>query len=231
VNRVAQMSHHIEPCGSLCQVTSPAKDREPNGDPTPSGNARGQQRRRELLRTAVDYLLSEGLQDFSVRQIAKRADTSHRIVLYHFESTEKLLREALGAIREPILQRLKAADPGTFAAEILREDSPAAEVLTQSVLQAGLDPDRYGDIGRDYVDAYLPLITDNLPAAIDSATRADIAALVLCAYRGANLDRRSTGEAERGERALALLVRLLEDEFGQPAPTANRRRHQARSGA
>jgi AcrR family transcriptional regulator len=225
------MSRHIDPCGSLCQVTSPTQDSEPAGGSPPSGNSRGQQRRQELLQTAVDYLLSEGLQDFSVRQIAKRAGTSHRIVLYHFESTEKLLREALGAIREPILQRLKAADPGTFAAEILREDSPAAEVLTQSVLQAGLDPGRYRDIGRDYVDAYLPLITDNLPAAIDSETRADIAALVLCAYRGASLDKRSTGEPERGERALALLMRLLEDEFGQPAPAANRRRHQARPSA
>ncbi len=166
----------------------------------------------------MDYLLSEGLQDFSVRQIAKRAGTSHRILLYHFESTEKLLREALAAIRAPVLQQLSAADPATFATQMLKDNSPASEVLTQSVLQAGLDPERYGDIGRDYVNAYLPLITDTLPTTVDPETRADIAALVLCAYRGASLDTRSTGEPERGQRALTLLIRLLESELDQPTP-------------
>jgi AcrR family transcriptional regulator len=196
-------------------VTSTPTAKDPRPDRAHGTNVRGQQRRQELLQTAVDYLLTDGLQDFSVRQIAKRAGTTHRIVLYHFESTEKLLREALSAIREPILQQLAAADPATFATQMLKGDSPASEVLTQSVLRAGLDPDRYLDIGRDYVDAYLPLITDSLPTTVDPETRLDAAALILCAYRGASLDKRSTGDPERGQRALDLLTRLLQDELNR----------------
>ncbi len=193
-------------------MVPPADPEEPHRD-EPHGNARGRQRREELLQAAVDYLLTDGLKDFSVRRIAKRAGTTHRIVLYHFESTEKLLREALSAIREPILQQVATADPAAFATQMLNDDSPASEVLTQSVLQAGLDPGRYMDIGRDYVDAYLPLVTDSLPTTIDPETRRDAAALILCTYRGASLDRRSTGDPNRGLRALNLLIRLLRDEF------------------
>jgi AcrR family transcriptional regulator len=197
-------------------VTSPTDTNEPQR------NARGRQRREELLQIASEYLLSEGLRDFSVRQIAKRAGTTHRIVLYHFGSTANLLREALRAIRAPILQRAAtaAADPLALAADVLNDESPASNVLVQSVLQAGLDPDRYRDIGRDYVDAYLPIITDNLPTTIDPQTRSDLAALILCAYRGASLDARSTGEPERGQRALALLADLLRTRYGQLTTTA-----------
>jgi AcrR family transcriptional regulator len=199
-----------DPLGS---AHGPAEERR-------GGNARGEQRREELLQLAVEYLLEEGLNDFSVRQIAKRAGTSHRILLYHFGSTTNLLREALNAIRHPSLQQAAAAgdDPLTFAAQVLQNDTPASKVLAQSVLQAGIDPDRYGDIGRDYVDAYLPIITDALPPTTDPAERADVAALILCAFRGAILDARSTGEPERGQHALALLSRLLASHFepGEP---------------
>jgi AcrR family transcriptional regulator len=203
-------------------VASPTDPKEAH-DNEPQGNARGRQRREELLQVTCDYLLSEGLQDFSVRQIAKRAGATHRIVLYHFGSTANLLREALRAIRAPILQRAAtaAADPLAFAADVLNDESPASNVLVQSVLQAGLDPNQYRDIGRDYVDAYLPIITDNLPTTIDPQTRSDLAALILCAYRGAILDARSTGEPERGQRALALLADLLQTRYGQLNRTAS----------
>lgn len=171
---------------------------------------RGQQRRQELLQTAVDYLLTDGLQDFSVRQVAKRAGTTHRIVLYHFESTDKLLREALTEIRRPFLARAKVAPDLRELAEEVFTESPAERVLLQGLLLAGLDPDRYADVGRDYTAMYLPIVKRRLPNHVTGRARDDLAELVLCAFRGALLDAHTTGDPEPARRALAILQTIIE---------------------
>lgn len=172
---------------------------------------RGLRRRAELLQVAVDYLLVEGLDDFSLRQVALRAGTTHRLVSYHFGSTSQLLREALAEIRRPILQRGAASsDPLTYAEEVLRDDSPAARVLLHAMLRASVDPEAYEGIGQDYVEAYLPLIERGLPEGLTSARRQQLAALVLCTFRGALLDARSTGDPDRAVEVLSLLRELIE---------------------
>jgi AcrR family transcriptional regulator len=59
-----------------------------------SPTQRGRRRRDQFLASTVDYLLSDGLDNFSLRQVAKLAGTSHRMLLYHFGSSAQLLREA-----------------------------------------------------------------------------------------------------------------------------------------
>lgn len=170
---------------------------------------RGRRRRDELLQIAVDYLLTEGLGDFSLRQIAKRAGTSHRMLVYHFGSNSQLLRAALTEIRRPYLARAEATpDLRRLARQVFAADSPAERVLLQGLLLAGLDPAQYSDIGRDYADAYLPIVKRHLPDRFTGRTRDDAAQLVLCAFRGAMLDAHTTGDAQPARRALALLQAL-----------------------
>ena len=185
-----------------------------------TSNKRGQRRREELLAVAVDYLLSEGLDDFSLRQIAKRAGTSHRIVIYHFGTTAQLLREALREIRRPFLEQAATTseDPLAFAQRLVTDDSPATRVLLQGMLKAGIDPDQYGDIGNDYVDAYLPIIERNLPPHLHDELRQDLAVLLLCTFRGGLLDARSTGDPQRAQRAIALLRQILKQKPTTPNP-------------
>jgi AcrR family transcriptional regulator len=179
--------------------------------PASAPTDRGQRRRAQLLAVAVDCLLDEGVDGFSLRLVARRAGTTHRLVSYHFGSEPQLLREALTEIRRPYLEQAGAAsrDPLGFAKTLLRDASPASSVLLQGMLRAGTDPDTYGGIGQDYVDAYLHVIEALLPDGLTGRRRKDLAALVLCTFRGALLDARSTGSHQRAERALTLLRDLV----------------------
>jgi AcrR family transcriptional regulator len=56
-------------------------------------------RRAELLDEAADYILSNGLADLSLRPLAVAINTSPRMLLYFFDSKERLIAEALARIR------------------------------------------------------------------------------------------------------------------------------------
>lgn len=51
----------------------------------------GMTRRREIALAVADVILNRGLTDLSLRTIAGEIGTSHRMLLYHFGSKEKLL--------------------------------------------------------------------------------------------------------------------------------------------
>lgn len=57
------------------------------------------QRHEELLEAVAQYVLRHGLSDLSLRPLAKALGTTPRGLLYHFDSKERLLDEALGRIR------------------------------------------------------------------------------------------------------------------------------------
>lgn len=145
-----------------------------------------------------------------MRRVAKRAGTSHRMLLYHFGSQAQLLREAITEIRRRYLARARAAaeDPLGLARELLADRSPEARVLAQGMLRAALEPEQYADLGRDYRDAYLPIIESCLPDAVTGELRSDLAELVLCTVRGALLDATTTGDPAPSQRALALLLQV-----------------------
>ena len=56
-------------------------------------------RRRELLEKLLDHALAHGLSDSSLRAGAASAGTSARMLIYHFESREKMIVELLDFAR------------------------------------------------------------------------------------------------------------------------------------
>ncbi len=64
-------------------------------------------RRDELLEKIVDALLAQGVSDLSLRPLAQQVGSSARLLIYHFESKEKLLSEALERVRERIQEELR----------------------------------------------------------------------------------------------------------------------------
>jgi DNA-binding transcriptional regulator YbjK len=60
-------------------------------------SARGQRPRKALLHAVVQDIARDGLVDFSLRRAAKAAGTTHKVLLYHFQGGDQLLREALTA--------------------------------------------------------------------------------------------------------------------------------------
>src|SRR5258707_11222766 len=67
----------------------------PAGYRRSAGSKRGEARRQELLGRVADDLAVNGLVDFSLRRAARAAGTTHKVLLYHFDGADDLLRQAI----------------------------------------------------------------------------------------------------------------------------------------
>ena len=56
-------------------------------------------RKDQLLQEIVDYVYDRGVSDLSLRPLARHLGTSARMLVYHFESRDQMLAEALRAAR------------------------------------------------------------------------------------------------------------------------------------
>ncbi len=54
----------------------------------------------ELLKKSVDACIQDGFSGFSLRTLADQIGTSHRMLIYHFGSTQKLFETILGEFRK-----------------------------------------------------------------------------------------------------------------------------------
>src|ERR1700729_2611154 len=78
-----------------------------------AGSPRGEARRRELLDRVTDDLAVNGLVDFSLRRAARGAGTPHKVLLYHFDGADDLLRQAILQLRERRINAVAAAVGGS----------------------------------------------------------------------------------------------------------------------
>src|ERR1700709_2745805 len=88
---------------------------QPAGYRRSTGSARGEARRRELLDRVTDDLADNGLVDFSLRRAARAADTTHKVLLYHFDGADDLLTQAIRQLRDRRTGRALAVAAGGAA--------------------------------------------------------------------------------------------------------------------
>jgi len=122
-----------------------------------AGSPRGEARRRELLDRVTDDLAVNGLVDFSLRRAARAAGTTHKVLLYHFDGVDDLLRQAILQLRERRIGNALAAiaqgpEGQTLAARV-RAVWPAlvgeeSRVLDQAIGLMMYDTARYAELGR-----------------------------------------------------------------------------------
>lgn len=67
--------------------------------------------KRALLKAASELILSDGLADFAMREVAARADVSERTLYYHFPNRQALLDGLTGWVSEQLRERRLQADP------------------------------------------------------------------------------------------------------------------------
>src|SRR5438034_8573166 len=106
--------------------------RERAGYRRSAGSPRGEARREELLERVTQDLAVHGLVDFSLRRAARAAGTTHKVLLYYFDSADDLLAQAILRLRErrivrgvaaatavpagrPLAERVRAMWPGLMA--------------------------------------------------------------------------------------------------------------------
>ena len=220
--------------------TDPSGETDPSHETDPSGAAAGyrrsagtpkaQARRSELLALVTEDLAAHGLVDFSLRRAAKAAGTTHKVLLYHFDGAEDLLRQAVELLRERrVTSSLAAAfDPGHAQSlagrvqalwPVLTGSGEGQRALDQALGLAMYDPDRHGALAADAAERFLPPLRALCPPEWDEQRKDEVAELVFAALRGFLVQRRTgdsagggAGGGGGGEAGFAVLLRMLERE-------------------
>ena len=207
----------------VAAVNTSADDGSPGraGYRRSAGSPRGEARRRELLDRVTDDLAVNGLVDFSLRRAARAAGTTHKVLLYHFDGVDDLLRQAILQLRERrIGNALAAATQGperqTLAARV-RAVWPAlvgeqSRVLDQAIGLTMYDSARYAELGRGASQQYLPALLSICPQGWSDQRKFEVSEMILAILRGFIIDWLTSGNTTGVEAGLEALVRALERE-------------------
>jgi AcrR family transcriptional regulator len=174
-------------------------------------------RRARTLSRAADYVLEHGLDGLRLRPLAAALETSTRMLLYDFESKQKLIEEVLAEIRRreaALLVELQAGST-TAPAETLAavwewatadQREPFMRLFFETYVDAMTHPDSYAGGGRPMVSDWLDFLGSRWrPDALDPAT----ATLFVAVIRGLLLDRLTATDPERTDAALRRFTELL----------------------
>jgi AcrR family transcriptional regulator len=186
-----------------------------------AGSPRGEARRRELLDRVTDDLAVNGLVDFSLRRAARAAGTTHKVLLYHFDGADDLLKQAIFQLRDRRIDRALATAVGgagrpTLAAWV-RAVWPIlvgeeGRVLDQAIGLAMYDPGRYAELGRGASQQYLPSLLSMCPEHWSDRRRLEVAEMILAVLRGFLVDVRTSGDTAGIAAGFEALARALERE-------------------
>jgi AcrR family transcriptional regulator len=178
-------------------------------------------RKNELRDKALDYFLEHGLAELSLRPLADEIGTSSRLLIYHFESKEKLIAT--------VMEEARARTQRSFAELIERSnDDPdlrvfwewvtdpqnvgCARLLFEVQILALQKPDIYAQYLENGSASWLNVIESRIPKSPHSRAIATLCAAVI---DGLLLDYMSTGDLARTTDAVNLfdsLLRRIENE-------------------
>src|SRR6202034_4396228 len=156
-----------------------------------AGSARGEARRAELLERVTEDLAVNGLVDFSLRRAARAAGTTHKVLLYHFDGADDLLRQAILLLRErqighalaaiagergqPLSDRVRALWP------VLTGAQSGLRVVDQAMGLSMYGPGRYAVLGQEASRQYLPAVLSICPEHWSDRRRLEVAEMILAA--------------------------------------------------
>ena len=186
-----------------------------------AGSPRGEARRQELLDRVTNDLAVNGLVDFSLRRAARAAGTTHKVLLYHFDGVDDLLRQAILQLRERRIVNALAAiarepEQQTLAARV-RAVWPAlvgeeSRVLDQAIGLMMYDSARYAELGRGASQQYLPSLLSLCPQDWSDQRKLEVSEMILAVLRGFLIDRLTSGNTTGVEAGFEALARALERE-------------------
>jgi AcrR family transcriptional regulator len=188
-----------------------------------------------FLNAASDELLKRGLGDGSLRGMAARLDTSHRMLIYHFGSADAFWDAVLTHIRHieldsrPVRNTARAVDTEAEIVAAWERFSapqylPVFELLFELYGRAIHDRTRFQHFLDGVVSSWLEPLTHGFKATLAcDVEQADIRArLALAAFRGLLLDLITTGDRKATTAAAKLLARTLTRPDQEPRNLARR---------
>src|SRR4051812_6553656 len=164
--------------------------------------------KQRLLDTCTDYALEHGLPD-RLAPLAAAAGTSSRMLIYHFETRDGLLREVLGQARKrqgeafthPIRPRADEPYPEPLARAWSAISGPQGEPYLRmfSRLHDSAGGPLWPGFRRTATTDWLAPLEDGMR----SLGRPELATVVLAVIRGLLMDLDATGDTTRTDQAFA----------------------------
>jgi AcrR family transcriptional regulator len=184
------------------------------------GSPRGEARRRELLDRVTDDLAVNGLVGFSLRRAARAAGTTHKVLLYHFDGADDLLRQAILQLRARRIDNALAViggPQGQSLAARVRAVWPVlvgeeSRVLDQAIGLMMYDPERHAELGRGASQQYLPALLSICPEGWSDQRKLEVSEMILAVLRGFLIDRLASGNTTGIEAGFEALARALDRE-------------------
>jgi AcrR family transcriptional regulator len=123
--------------------------------PNRAGRPRSQALTQRILAAAREELATVGVDSFSIRQVARRADVSRKAVAARWPRAHDLLRDALGAIDE--LEFEPSGDLGNDLLELGQLfieglESGALDLQLRVTAEAPQHPEVYGELQRHVLE-------------------------------------------------------------------------------
>jgi len=183
-----------------------------------AGSPRGQARKEALLRAVVDDLAANGLADFSLRRAARAAGTTHKVLLYYFDSADDLLAQALPELRERRVANIAAVAgaAGSLAGRVravwpvLMDDAAGVRVIDQAMGLAMYEPARYARLTAQAYSQYTALLMSWCPPNWTERRKREVATLIVATLRGCIAEWRIARDMTDITPALDALGRELE---------------------
>jgi AcrR family transcriptional regulator len=177
-----------------------------------------QQPRQRLLDGAIDYVAAHGLADVSLRTLAAALGTSHRMLIFHFGSKDRLWIEIVRVVEQRARERLAelVPDPGRPTRESLwawwKQISDRSlwsnerlffELYGQALHGRAHAADFLDGIIEDWVG---PVAEAMAAQGIPEASARAQARLGVAVTRGLLLDLLATGDVEAVDQAMLAFI-------------------------
>ncbi|MGH8832858.1 MAG: TetR/AcrR family transcriptional regulator [Polaromonas sp.] len=175
----------------------------------------------QLISSAAQHVLAQGMGDMSLRSIAAQLNTSHRMLIYYFKSADRFWELVLREIRHieqaqrPILsiEGIGIAKAIETAWARFSSDSylPIIQLLFEIYPRAMRDREKYKEFLDDVVDSWLRPLEQLFARELDLGRReaALRARIELATMRGLMLDLLTTGNRKDTNAAMKYFARMI----------------------
>jgi len=171
--------------------------------------------RQRLLELTAQHLLAHGVLDLRLRTLAEAIGTSHRVLLYYFESREELVTLALDeaaritSVRDASLLGPSGTDPDVEGEPVRvwllisgPDQLPLMRLFFQVVAIAIHEPERYahflGTLQTEWMDAYVAYFVAH---GLGAREAEDLSAEIIGLQRGLQFELAVGGSNEQLERS------------------------------
>lgn len=177
-------------------------------EPGPGGELKSLAKRRALISEIADLLLIEGVSQITLRDLARRLDTSDRMLLYYFEDKTDLVHAAITEVSSRLIDMLATsvsdvrrapAEMLTITARLLASPrfTPFMNVWADIAARGGRGEEPFRAIARHSVERWLEWLDTRLAVA-DARTRRCTARALLVVIEGVRLVESAAPGAARG---------------------------------